>query len=293
MVNVREDQAEGLRRILSFSRARTVAVVAGTRGAGATSCVINLARALSRQGRRVLVVDENFSRQNIAESLGIRARFDLKHVIGGECTLEDALLHGPEDITVLPASRAAHALRRLDSLAEQRAIDCFTELDRTADIVLLDTRNDAHEPSPFANAAQEVIVVVSPGPSSITGGYSAVKRMSRTHGRKRFRILVNRTHDSSTAELVHRNMADVASRHLDVALEFMGAIPHDPEVSAAAARCAAAVDAAPFADAARRFSEHAGAMLRWSAPQDDVSRLDSFMQRAIYGSRLMAAGAGA
>ena len=33
-------------------------------------------------------------------------------------------------------------------------------------------------------------------------------------------------------------------------------------------------------------------MLMWSAPQDDVSRLDTFMQRAIYGSRLQAASAG-
>jgi hypothetical protein len=33
-------------------------------------------------------------------------------------------------------------------------------------------------------------------------------------------------------------------------------------------------------------------MLRWSAPQHDTNRLDNFMQRAIYGSRLAAAGAG-
>ncbi len=293
MVNLKSDQAEGLRRILSFSRARTVAVVAGTRGAGATTCVVNLACALARQGRRVLMVDENFSRGNIAEIFGLRPRYDLKHVISGECSLDEALLRGPGAIAVLPASRAAHALPRLDALAEQRAVQCFEALDREADIVLLDARNDAHEPSAFANAAQEAIVVVSPGPSSITGAYAAVKRMRRTHGRERFRILVNRAHDLDTAQLVYKNMSEVASKHLDVALEFMGAIPHDPVVSEASDRFTAAVDASPLADASRRFGEQASAMLRWSAPQDDVSRLDTFMQRAIYGSRLLSAGAGA
>jgi flagellar biosynthesis protein FlhG len=292
MFNLNGDQAEGLRRILSFSHARTIAVVAGTRGAGATSCVVNLARALSRHGRRVLMVDENFSAQNIAESLGVRVRFDLKHVIAGYCTLNDALVQVAADITLLPASRAAHALPRLDLLAEQRAIACFAELDRSADIVLLDARNDAHEPSAFANAAQEVIVVVSPGPSSITGGYAAMKRMSRTHGRRRFHIIVNRAQDSENAQLIYNNMAQLAGKNLDVGLEFMGAIPHDPALSEAASRYAA-LHAEPFTDASRRFSEQASAMLRWSAPQDDVGRLDSFMQRAIHGSRLMAAGAGA
>jgi hypothetical protein len=87
-------------------------------------------------------------------------------------------------------------------------------------------------------------------------------------------------------------MAQVAGTHLNVALELLGAVPQDPAVSAAACRYAPAFET-PFADASRRFSEQASAMLRWSAPQDDMSRLDNFMQRAIYGSRLMAAGAGA
>jgi flagellar biosynthesis protein FlhG len=296
MVNFKADQAEGLRRILSFSRARTVAVVSGIRGAGATSCVINLARALSRQGQRVLVVDENNSSQNVSEGLGLRARFDLKQVIAGYCNLEDALLKGPNGLMVLPASLAAHALPRLDALSEERAVRCFAELDRAADIVLLDVRHGALEPSAFANAAQEVIVVVSAGSSSITGGYSAIKRMSCTQGSRRFHILVNRANDAATAGTVYANMEQVASKHLDVTLDFMGAIPQDPAISAAASRFAAAVDATPFADASRGFAELASAMLRWSAPQDDVSRLDSldtFMQRAIHGSRLMAAGAGA
>jgi flagellar biosynthesis protein FlhG len=293
LVNLKSDQAEGLRRILSFSRARTIAVVAANRGAGATSCVVNLGRALARQGRRVLVVDENFSNHNVAQSLGLRPRFDLKHVIGGECTVGEALLKGPGGLALLAASRAAHALPRLDSVSERRAVACFAELDDAADIVLLDVRNDAHEPSAFAAAAQEVIVVVSPGPSSITGGYSAIKRMSRTHGRKRFRMLVNRASDAQTTQLIHKNMAHAASKHLDVALEAMGAIPHDTAVSDAAHSFLPAVDASPYADASRRFVEEASAMLRWSAPHDDVSRLDTFMQRAIYGSRLFAAGAGA
>ena len=292
MVKGRGDQAEGLRRMLGFSRARTIAVVAGTRGAGATSCVVNLAAALNRQGRRVLVVDENYD-NNVCQALGLRPRFDLRHAIEGECAPRDAVTHGPGGIAVLSAAGAARTLQRLDPQSQERAVRCFGELDDAADIVMLDARNDAEEPSPFAAAAQEVIVVVSPGSSSITGGYAALKRMCRTHARMRFRLLVNRAQDDVTARLIQTNMGQVAKKHLDVALEYMGAIPLDPAVLVAARRFSAVVDAAPTAAASRRYCEHADAMLRWSAPQDDVSRLDTFMQRAIYGSRLQAAGLGA
>jgi hypothetical protein len=73
----------------------------------------------------------------------------------------------------------------------------------------------------------------------------------------------------------------------------MGAIPNDPAIPEAAQRFLPAVDAAPYADASRRFTEQASAMMRWSAPHDHVSRLDTFMQRALTVSRLVTAGAGA
>jgi flagellar biosynthesis protein FlhG len=290
MANIRSDQAEGLRRLLKFSRARTVAVVGGTRGAGVTSCVLNLASALARQGRRVLAVDENAERR-LSQQLGLRPRCDLRNAIEGSSSLADALLHAPGGFFVLSAGEAVRALPRIDRRSEMRAIRCFVELDHAADIVLLDVRHDAEEPSPFAAAAQEVIVVVDPMSSSITGGYAALKRMTRSHGRRRFRLLVNRAPDELTARRVHMNMASVARTHLNATLEFMGVVPNDPTIAKSARQFVSAVNAAPTAAASRHFCEHAAAMLRWSAPQNDSSRLDNFMQRAIYGSRL-AVGAG-
>jgi flagellar biosynthesis protein FlhG len=290
MADVRSDQAEGLRRLLKFSRARTVAIVAGSPGAGVTSCVLNLASALARLGRRVVAVDENAER-TLPQLVGLRPRCDLRDVIEGSRSLADALLDAPGGFSVLSAAEAVRALPRIDCRSETRAIRYFRELDRAADIVLLDVRNDADEPSPFAAAAQEVIVVVAPVSTSITGGYAALKRMSRIHGRRRFRLLVNRAPDELTARRVYTNMAAVAGTHLSATLELMGAVPNDPAIAKSARHFLSAVDAAPMAAASRRFCEHATSMLRWSAPHNDSSRLDNFMQRAIYGSRL-AVGAG-
>jgi flagellar biosynthesis protein FlhG len=239
----------------------------------------------------VLVIDENVG-ANVSRRLGLRLRGDLRDAIEGGCGVREVLAEARPGVAVLAASDAVRALRRLDTQGEKRAVSCFSELDKTADIVLLDTRSEAREASPFAHAAQEVIVVVSPGRSSITGGYAVVKRMSGMQRRERFRLLVNRARDEVTADRVRANMARVARQHLDVAVEYLGAIPDDAAVTASAREFLSVVDAAPAAAASRGFSELGAAMLRWSAPQNDSSRLDNFMQRAIYGSRVIAAGAG-
>jgi MinD-like ATPase involved in chromosome partitioning or flagellar assembly len=222
------DQAAGLRRMFWTTRAHIVAVVGGSPGAGATTCAVNLAAALRRQGRRVLLIDS----------------------------------------TGAP------------------------NVDTTADIVLVDAKADAQGGLACTQGAHDVIVVVSPGACSITGGYAAIKRMNQTHGRRRFQLLVNRANDDFTARRVQMNMARVARQHLDVSVEYMGAIPRDSALTASARRSLSVVDAAPTAAASRAFCERSAAMLGWAVSQIDSNRLDNFMQRAIYGSRVAAVGAG-
>ena len=292
MVNDAGDQAEGLRQILAFSRARTIAVVAGARGAGATSCVVNLAWALAAEGKRVLMIDENGG-ANIARALGLTPRHDLHDIMSGGCGIEEALLELGARVKLLPAGAAARALPLLDTAAQQRAVACFASLDVETDVVLLDASNEGQQPSAFAQAAQEVIVVVSPGPSSVTGGYAAIKRMTQAHGRGRFRLLVNRASDHATAALIHQNMAQVAAKHLDTSVQFMGAVPHDTAVTESARRNAPVVRIAPRSGAAHSFIDHATNVAHWAASGQEGSRLDHFMQRAIHGSRFELSGAGA
>ena len=227
MVDSYVDQADGLRRMVRLSHTRTIAVVGGTQGAGATTCAANLAAALAKQGVRAAVS-------------GITRRVS----------------------------------------------------DKGVDFVLLDAGSTLEASSAIAQIAHDVIVVVSPRSLSITGGYALVKSLSRSHDRCRFWVLVNRASGELTATRVHANIARVARQHLDVAIEHLGAIPEDPDVAASARRSLTVVDAAPMAAASRSFCEAGAAMLRSCVPQIDSSRLHNFMQPVIFGSRVMAAGAG-
>lgn len=90
-----------------------------------TSIVVNLAVALARKGRRVLLIDENPCHNNICTNLGLRARFDLLHVIYKDKKLNQVLLQGPENIAILSAMRGIHALNKLNPLEQELACQKF------------------------------------------------------------------------------------------------------------------------------------------------------------------------
>ncbi len=283
----RYDQAEGLRRIFSVRRGRTVGIFAGSRGTGATTCVLNLAAALAHQGRRVVAVDENRGR-NIPELLRLRPRRDFRDAVEGRCGVGEVLLDGPGGLRVIAAADAARVLSQRGRHGNEQAIESFLKLGDGADVVLLDMRNDADEPSPFAAAVQDVVLVVSAASASITGGYATLKRMSRSPGRKRFHLLVNCADDERVAQQVQANIARAASKHLGIDFEYFGAVPRDPALGKPARILLC--DSAAAADAPGAFRAHAAAISRSAASQRYPTPLDNFLQRAVYGKHAVGAG---
>src|SRR4051812_6933210 len=98
-----QDQAAGLRRLLA-PRAMRVLPLLGATGATHQACTAAaLARGLSDVGCRVLIADE--SHGEVAQDLGLRARFELSHVIGGDKELARVVMAASDSIAVLPAAR--------------------------------------------------------------------------------------------------------------------------------------------------------------------------------------------
>src|SRR5271156_5481342 len=85
------EQTEGLRSALRPDPVQVIAVTGGKGGVGKTCVAINLASALSAQGKRVLLLDGDLGLANADVQLGIAPRYTLEHVLDGRCTLEEAI----------------------------------------------------------------------------------------------------------------------------------------------------------------------------------------------------------
>jgi len=288
------DQAEGLRRLLARDALRIITVASATAGVGKTSSVVNLAVALARAGREVLILDESPRRSNVSDTLGVNARFDLLDVISRNRTLEQVLVAGPEGISVLPAARGVACLAKLDRDDQDRLIDCFSRLPHPVDVVLVDTATGSSgRMLPVSLAAQDVVLVLSRTTASITDNYALIKTMSLQYAKRHFRILVNKVHSEREARTIFVNMAQAAKRYLSVSLDYIGCIPPDDKLQRATALCTSVVEAFPAAPSATGFRRAADEVMCWSrqAVQTEES-IENFMQRLIQSSRLGAASIG-
>ena len=281
------DQAEGLRRMRAIDTVRIITVAGGRSGAGKTSAVINLAAALAINGQHVLVIDENPRHNNVISNLGLKARYDLLHVIKRDKTLEQVILPGPEGISVLPAMRGVQSLARLDHDDEDWLIRCFSRLTRPVDVVLIDTATGGASPVLSSSlASQQVLIVLSAAASSITDAYALIKLMSREYAKRHFLVLLNRVRSEQEASAVFNNISQVARCHLSVVLEFMGCIPRDEKLRRSTQLCRSVVEAFPASIAAAGFRKLAYDLLRCPYPEGDGGGVENFMHRLIQSSRL-------
>jgi len=274
------DQAEGLRRLLVRNHTQVITVVAGKAGVGRTSATINLAAALSRSGKDVLVLDENHAPNNLLDSLGLVAKHDLLDVAQGKCLPREALLSA-RGFSVLPTARAMHALAalrpsagrtgvKLDSAEQRRLESALTEVSDGVDVMLVDAAmlvGQAVVSSSLASGAA-LLVVVDATASGITESYALIKRLALENARLQFEIVVNKAGSEQAALTVFENMSKVARRNLSARLEYLGYIPSDDRLKYATQLGRSVVDAFPAAVSARSYLELSQKLLRLPVQQD-------------------------
>ncbi|MEZ0579081.1 AAA family ATPase [Nocardioides sp. MH1] len=96
---------------------------------------INLAAALAEVGHRVLVINTDRERGNVHPALDAPGEQGLYDVLGGECSLEDAVREGPAElISVLPLGEAHLAA---PSLLEMRFRGLLDDTEDDYDVVIV------------------------------------------------------------------------------------------------------------------------------------------------------------
>ncbi|NWF71997.1 MAG: MinD/ParA family protein [Nitrospirae bacterium] len=261
---------------------KVITVTSGKGGVGKTNVVANLGVGLARAGKRVLVLDADLGLGNIDVLLGLVPRYTLEHVLSGSHHLSDIIIEGPAGIHVLPAGSG---LPRLTSLTDLQQLILQSELENVADraeVLLIDTgAGVSPNVTYFASAAQEIIVIISPEPTSLTDAYALIKVLCRDHRERRFHVLVNMVKSQREATQTFRKLDVAAERFLNVSLEYLGFIPLDDYLPMAVVEQKAVTERFPCSPAARAFVQLAKTIAEWPEPQLPKSTVQFLWQQLI------------
>lgn len=262
------DQASGLRARASaeqtISPVQVVAVSSGKGGVGKTNIVANLAIAGAKQGMQVMIMDADLALGNLDVLLGLTPAYSLEDVIAGRQTLEEIVVDGPAGVRILPATSGGEDLTNLSQEQQLQMQTQFSNLSTPPELLLIDcAAGIASNVLYFSLVAHEILVVVTPEPTSLTDAYALIKVLSTRYRQKRFRILTNMGKNIREAKDVYRKLNKVTDRFLSVSLDFAGWVPMDECLPMAVCQQKAVVEAFPKASSTRALTELVGKVNGW------------------------------
>jgi len=215
---------------------RVIAVTSGKGGVGKTNLVVNLSLALARLGRRVIILDADLGLANAEVLMGITPRYTLFDCVCGTKEISEILTPAPWGVQIISGGSGFLELANLDSRRQQKIIDAL-DLLADADFILIDTgAGISRNVLGFVAAAQEVIVVLTPEPTSLTDAYSLIKVLAEFKVHRRVLLVVNRAANEQEAAATAQRITAVARRFLEIELVHLGSLYEDRAVLQAVRR---------------------------------------------------------
>ena len=264
------------------SPVQVIAVTGGKGGVGKTTIAVNLATSLAERGKQVMLLDGDLGLANVDVFLGLTPRLTLADVLAGNCTLEEILLDAPQGFKVVPAASGIAELAELDTLSHVGLVRAFGDITAKVDIMDIDTAAGiSGSVLQFSQAAQQVLVVLCDEPASLTDAYALIKILSRDHGVKQFRVVVNEVRGRGMGQALFQRFERVATRFLSVDLDYVGEIPEDAFLRRSIREQRPVVTAYPSAPASVALKTLAQRADNWPVADGPRGNVEFFVERLI------------
>lgn len=278
----------GRRKLRSLASAprklRVIAIASGKGGVGKTSLAVNLAVLAAREGRRVLLIDGDLGVGSAELLLGIRPRHHIGELINGSLELDEVLSDGPGGIKFLAGGAGEPGLGSLGTGEQLRLIGSLEDLGDQFDLVLVDSGSGLTDTMLFfAGSAEEVVLVVSPEPTSLAASCAALKLLA-ARAVTRFQIVVNPADDEQTAREVFEKMARATESPERPELRYLGRVPYDQNLRRAVAWQRPLVELFPHTQASNALRELERALVSNPSPLWPGGGLKFLSQRLLRDS---------
>ena len=258
------DQAQNLRNVIKVKNqsrkldARVITVTSGKGGVGKSNVAVNLAVQISKMGKKVLIFDADFGLANVEVMFGAVPRYNLGDFLFQGKSMTEIITEGPMGIGFISGGAGILSMNQLADEQIRYLVRGLAELDRYADVILIDTgAGISNQVMEFVMASPEVLVVTTPEPSSLTDSYSLLKALYHnplfSREQTDIRIVSNRVISSEEGQQVYEKLNSVVEQFLDGSVNYLGMIPQDHMLERSVRQQKPVSLNAPLAKSARAF----------------------------------------
>ena len=284
------DQAQNLRNIVKKNtvvkenekKSRIITVTSGKGGVGKTSVSINLAIQFRLQGKSVIIFDADFGLANIEVMIGAIPKYNLSDLIYRGKDLNDIIMKGPMDFGFISGGSGISGLGDLTKDQLTYLVYKIKELESMADIIIIDTgAGISSAVMDFVVVSNEVILVTTPEPTSITDSYSLLKALNKRDdfdkSQNHIKIVANRVRNYEEGANLYNKLNVVVNKFLNFNIEFLGIIENDENMSKAVIQQKPISMAYPNSKGAKSFKKISDTLLEKKTTDEDEQKGLAFM----------------
>jgi flagellar biosynthesis protein FlhG len=174
---------------------------------------------------------------NLDVVLNLFPKITLHDVFTGKSTLDQAILETSGGFSVLLAGSGMVEYSRLTAEVRDQLLKVVEIVTPRFDRVLLDTGAGISDVVLFTiSLAQDVLVVATPEPTSLTDAYATIKVLATTQQRRNIQLVVNQVGRAGEGRVIRGQLQQVVDRYVTPAvdapikLELVGEVPTDAAV---------------------------------------------------------------
>lgn len=280
------DQAQNLRNIVKNTskdsneekKSRIITVTSGKGGVGKTSTSINLAIQFRLQGKSVIIFDADFGLANIEVMFGAIPKYNLTDLVYRGKDLQDIIVKGPMDIGFISGGSGVTNFSDLSKDQIMYLVYKIKELESMADVIIIDTSAGiSSSVMDFLVISNEILLVMTPEPTSITDSYSLLKALNK-HGdfdrdTTKIKVVTNKVKNYEEGINIYNKINVVVSKFLKMDIEFLGIIDSDENMSKSIIQQKPICIAYPNSKASHSYKELADKLLNMKINDEKESGL--------------------
>ena len=215
-------------------KTKTLAIVSGKGGVGKSNFALNFAISLKKKGNSVLLFDMDIGMGNIDILMGISTPYSIIDFFTSAVSLKKLIGKAPGGIHYITGGSGLTELTKINENDIKHFFDEFSIILNEYDYVLLDMGAGMDETSlRFVLSVDEVIVLTTSEPTSITDAYAAMKYIIMKNNQIPLSLLVNRASSEKEGIDTYNRISNVLKHFLGKSSELLGVLPEDKMISQA------------------------------------------------------------
>lgn len=233
------DQAAALRRRVEQNHkkkkpTKVITITSGKGGVGKSNFTLNFALALKQSGLNPVVLDADLGLANIDVLMGIAPKYTLLDLLSSHLKIWDIIEKGVNDLEFIAGGSELENLFDLKQNNNPYLFEQLILLNGYADILLIDTGAGlTPESLKFILSSDEVIIVSTPEPTSITDTYAMIKMIQSKKKDLKINLIVNQITSEQEGVGTANRISLVSERFLNFKINLLGFIYKDDVVSKA------------------------------------------------------------